>query len=454
MPTCLLTALCSLLGFGALQAAETNKPPNIVVILVDDLGYGDLACQGAKDLQTPHVDGLIANGMKLNHFYANSPVCSPTRAALLTGCYPSVAGVPGVIRTHPENSWGYLRPDLPLLSTMLKRNGYHTAIVGKWHLGLEAPNIPTKRGFDLFQGYLGDMMDDYTTHLRHDINYMRLNETEIDPKGHATDIFSTWAVNYINDRAKKQEPFFLYLAYNAPHTPIQPPDSWLKLVKKKQPGISDKRAKLVALIEHLDKGIGEVLHAIKSAGIDERTVVVFTSDNGGQCDVGANNGKLHGCKGEMYEGGLRVPASVTWPGHIKPGVSHDGVFLTMDLFPTLCEVAGVPVKHRIDGQSFAGVLKGDLKPFPQRDLYWERREGGKFDGLTIQAVRRGNWKLLHNSPFEPMKLFNLNNDPREQFDLMKTRPKEVQALSSLLRKHIQRGGAVPWQKPTPPLTSP
>jgi len=199
------------------------RKPNILMILVDDLGYGDLSSYGAKDLRTPNIDSLISAGMRFDNFYANCPVCSPTRASLLTGRYPDLVGVPGVIRTHITNNFGYLATQAILLPTLLKRVGYHTAIVGKWHLGLVSANTPNERGFDHFHGFLGDMMDDYYTHRRYGFNYMRLNGEEINPKGHATDLFTQWSIDYIRQRSKSNQPFFLYLAYNAPHTPIQPP---------------------------------------------------------------------------------------------------------------------------------------------------------------------------------------------------------------------------------------
>ncbi len=170
-----------------------QKRPNILLVLVDDLGYGDLSSYRAPDLQTPNIDRLVVNGVKFNNFYANCPVCSPTRASILTGCFPDLVGVPGVIRTHANSNFGYLSPEATMLPEVLNRAGYHTSIIGKWHLGLESPNTPTERGFDHFHGFLGDMMDDYYTHLRHGNNYMRHGQTQIDPEGHATDLFSDWA---------------------------------------------------------------------------------------------------------------------------------------------------------------------------------------------------------------------------------------------------------------------
>ncbi|MCD6338543.1 MAG: sulfatase-like hydrolase/transferase, partial [Verrucomicrobia bacterium] len=297
-----LTLLALTAAFQPARATGWGRP-NIVMILADDLGWGDLSCYWAKDLRTPNIDRLAAQGVRCTGFYANCSVCSPTRASLLTGRYPELAGVPGVIRTHPENSWGWLSPSVTLLPQVLKKVGYHTAIIGKWHLGLEPPNTPLDRGFDFFHGFLGDMMDDYYTHLRHGINYMRLNRKKIDPQGHATDLFTKWACDYLRGRAGAKRPFFLYLAYNAPHVPIQPPPEWVAKVKAREPGISERRARLAALIEHLDYSVGQVLKTLKELGIEENTLVLFSSDNGGQLNVGANNGPWRDGKGSMYEGG-------------------------------------------------------------------------------------------------------------------------------------------------------
>ena len=183
-----------------LRAQHNSGPPNIVFILADDLGYGDLSSYGAEDLQTPNIDALMADGLRFDNFYANCPVCSPTRAAFLTGRYPDTVGVPGVIRTHARNSWGYMDPDSISLPSMLRRAGYYTGMVGKWHLGLESPNTPPERGFDYFYGFLGDMMDDYYTHRRHGINYMHRNDEQIDPEGHATDRCKIFAAAHLSPR--------------------------------------------------------------------------------------------------------------------------------------------------------------------------------------------------------------------------------------------------------------
>ena len=442
-----------LLILPSVQAEE--KPPNLLVIMVDDLGYGDLSLYGAPDLKSPNIDALMQSGMRFDSFYANCPVCSPTRASFITGLYPDMAGVPGVIRTRlPERptSWGNLRNDVVTLPSHLKSAGYDTSLIGKWHLGIEKPDRPTDHGFDFFHGFLGDMMDDYYDHLRHGQHYMRRNEEPIHPRGHATDIFTDWAVDYLEARKTAEDPFFLFLAYNAPHTPIQPPADWLEKVKAREEGISDKRAGLVALIEHLDAGVGRVVASLKKEGLWNNTVVVFTSDNGGQSSVGARNAPWHGGKQEMWEGGIRVGTSVSWPGVIEPGtVNGDHLSMTMDLYPTLAEIAGVPVKHEMDGRSFLPVLKGEPFEESPRSVFWVRLEGGaKYGGLPYHAVRKGDWKLLRNTPFEPYHLFNIKNDSGEMKEVPRAlAPKRYDELFNELMTHINRAGQIPWQRENP-----
>lgn len=446
----LLIALPALGLLPALPVSAGEMPPNILLILADDLGNGDLGTCGAADLQTPNLDQLFARGMRWDRFYANCPVCSPTRAALLTGRYPDRVGVPGVIRTHPEDSWGWLSPEARLLPSLLKPAGYHTALVGKWHLGLQSPNTPNDRGFDHFHGFLGDMMDDYQTHRRFGDNLMRRDTCAIDPAGHATDLFTAWAVEYLNTRRAQASPFLLYLAYNAPHTPIQPPADWLERVHRREPELPANRAKLVALIEHLDAGIGEVLEALERNGLQERTLVIFTSDNGGQLSVGARNGPLRGGKQDMYEGGIRVPMVAVWPGHIAPGSRTESVALTMDLLPTCLEAAGEAVPEGLDGLSLLPVLTGAQPALPEREFVWMRREGNlRYQGRDYYALRRGQWKLVQNSPFEPYQLFNLADDPEERTDVSAARKNIHQDLIRRLMRHVQRAGEVPWQPPAP-----
>jgi arylsulfatase A-like enzyme len=445
-------ALVCVFGFSEFTAfcAESASRPNIVLILADDFGRGDFSAFGTPDVRTPHIDRLFQEGIACENFFANSCVCSPTRAALLTGCYPDRVGVPGVIRDVPEDSWGYLAKNATLLPQRLRDAGYHTAIVGKWHLGYESPNRPTDRGFDFFYGFLGDMMDDYHSHRRNGHNFMRRNTETIDPAGHATDLFSQWACEYLEERATadRQQPFFLYLAYNAPHGPIQPPQEWLDRVRRREPSseVSDKRASLVALIEHLDAGIGRVLDKLDERRLAENTLVIFTSDNGGVPGDEANNGPWRSGKTHMYEGGLRVPCAARWPGRISPGTKTEQLALSMDLFPTLLEAAGVGPREGIDGRSILSQLHGQTPTADPREVYFVRREGGEaYCGKTIEALRRGDWKLVQDSPFAPPELYNLANDPRETTNLATKERKVLSDLSGALRLHIQRGGRVPWQ---------
>lgn len=440
----LLLSLFLVLAASLANAAK----PNIVIIVADDLGYGDLSCYGATDLESPHLDSLMASGLRFTHFYANCPVCSPTRAALLSGKFQELVGVPGVIRTHPTSNWGYLAPSATLLPSVLKKEGYTTAAVGKWHLGLDDPSHPNSRGFDHFHGFLGDMMDDYYRHTRHGRHYMRLNREQIDPKGHATDLFTDWAVDYLGTQARhaSAKPFFLYLAYNAPHTPIQPPKDWLEKVKEREKGISNRRARLVALIEHMDHGIGQVIAALKENEQWQNTLLFFVSDNGGQLSVGADCGNLRGGKQDMYEGGLRIPACAVWPGVIKPATTGFTA-LTMDLFPTALEAAGGTPADDLDALSFLPLLKTGMQVAPERDLFFVRREGNlRYMGGCSWAMKRGPWKLVKNTPMEPWELYHLGQDPLETNDLAKKERKVFENLAAAMRAHIQRGGSVPWQK--------
>lgn len=428
----------------SVKSANSDQP-NIIFILVDDLGYGDLSCQGGKDILTPNIDKLFTSGIRYSNFYANCTVCSPSRASLMTGCYPDMVGVPGVIRTHEINSWGYLDPAAVTLPDMLKKAGYQTAIIGKWHLGLESPNTPNERGFDFFHGFLGDMMDDYWNHRRHGINYMRKNKEEIDPQGHATDIFSNWAIDYIEKSKNDNTPFFLYLAYNAPHFPIQPPEELLEKVKVREGGISEKRAKNVAFVEHLDDGIGRVINSLKESGQYSNTIIIFTSDNGGHLASGASNGELRGGKQDMYEGGIKVPTCMVWENKFEAGSVSDQLGLTMDFYPTICSIANVSISHQIDGVNILSDAEGKNQKMGKREVYYMRREGGKYGGLCYYALRNGDYKLVQNTPYEKLQLFNLVSDPLEKSPLDEN-SKQFRDLKFNLSQHIRRAGRVPWQK--------
>lgn len=426
-----------------------NKNPNIIIILADDLGYHDVSYYGTKDIQTPNIDLLSTSGMRFDRFYSNSSVCSPTRASLMSGRYPERVGVPGLVRSTPSSNFGYLTPNTILLPELLKKMNYNTALVGKWNLGLESPNIPNDKGFDFFHGFLDDKMDDYYTHLRNNINFMRRNKDIISPEGHATDLFTNWAVDYIKSQENKQDPFFLYLAYTAPHTPLQPREDWLKKIKQRELGISDTRARLIALIEHMDDGIGKLIHELKISGKYDNTLIIFLSDNGGKLENEANNGNIRGGKGSFYEGGVRVPAIFVWPGHIQAGSTNNQRAITMDVLPTISDILKFKNNNPVEGVSLLKILKNSQDSLLERNIFFTRREGDvEFGGQAIHMVISNNWKLVQNNPYQMYELYNLKKDTLEKQNLISTEPDMYKKLIKLMIPHIQKGGSVPWQAPS------
>nr|WP_236649337.1 sulfatase-like hydrolase/transferase [Rhodopirellula sp. SM50] len=438
--------MASVLSPTVLQA-ESETLPNLVLILADDLGYGDVSYQGAPDVKTPNLDRLAAEGIAFTGMRANCTVCSPTRAAIMTGRYADRVGVPGVIRTVPANSWGHLAPGVPTIADRLGDVGYHSAIIGKWHLGLDSPNTPNERGFDLFHGFLGDMMDDYYDHRRGGINFMRRNAEEIDPEGHATELFTRWAMDYLTRRSESPEqPFFLYLPYNAPHFPIQPPQEWLDRTKSRYPDMDDKRARNVAFVEHLDYNLGRFLTHLDSLGFRDDTLVAFTSDNGGSLPHGQRNLPWRDGKQSHYDGGLKVPFIIRPLDKRLAGTKSDYAGLTFDLTATFLDLAGAPRDAETDAVSLVPILQGDPMPDDSRELYFVRREGNqRYVGGAYHALIRGKWKLMQNDPFSPLELYDLEADPHEEHNVIETNPKIVGQLKRSLQAHIQRGGRVAWQ---------
>ncbi|TLX75642.1 N-acetylgalactosamine 6-sulfate sulfatase [Labilibacter sediminis] len=424
-----------------LSVPSLAQQPNIVFILADDLGYGDLSCYGATDLHTPNIDKLCHEGVKFTRAYANSTVCSPSRAAILTGDYPDMVGVPGVIRDMPDNTWGNLSDTAVFLPERLKALSYNTALIGKWHLGYQSPDLPNDRGFDYFKGFVGDMMDDYYTHKRAGVNWMREDKTEINPKGHATDIFSNWAADYILQHSKNNAPYFLFLAYNAPHDPIQPPIDWLKKVQKREPTVGLKRQKMIAFIEHLDAGIKKVVDAIGKSGEADNTIIVFTSDNGGALQYGANNGALQGGKGDLFEGGIRIPCIVNWAKILKPKVEEESMVL-MDFYPTLINLAGGKINSPVPSRNISSICNQE-KNQENRTMVFMRREGHRFGGRIYYAITDGEYKLMQNSPFEPYQLYQLKDN--SMIEVPVDIPAKRKELLKKLTKHIQETGKKQWR---------
>ena len=436
-----VTRFCVALFLVFTTSVWSQTKPNVLFVLVDDLGYGDLSCYGATDLHTPNIDALADRSTLFSRAYANSTVCSPSRAAILTGNYPDWVGVPGVIRDMPQNTWGNLADEVVTLPQALQQLDYHTALIGKWHLGYQSPDLPNDRGFAFFKGFVGDMMDDYYNHKRAGKHWMRENKTEIFPKGHATDLFTDWTLDFLIQRADQQQPFFLFLTYNAPHDPIQPPKGWLDKVDEREKNASVKRKKIVAFIEHLDHNIGRVLAHLDQLDLTKNTIVVFTSDNGGAINYGASNAPYRGGKGDLFEGGIRVPCLVALANqHQKDNTDHP--LLLMDFYPTIIQWAGGTADNTLPSKPILAFDNHTSLNEP-RHMVWMRREGHKFGGQIYYAISDGRYKLLQKDPFSPYLLFDLHSDPFERNPLHANDKKR--ALMNVLTNHIQHSGQIPWQ---------
>ena len=423
------------------SCVHAQDQPNIIFILADDLGYGDLSCYEAKDLQTPNIDALAQQAITFTRAYANSTVCSPSRASILTGNYPDLVGVPGVIRDMQDNTWGNLRDDITTLPEELQKLNYNTALIGKWHLGYKSPDLPNDRGFDYFKGFVGDMMDDYYTHRKAGVNWMRENNQVINPKGHATDLFTDWTLEYLREQNKQEKPFFLFLTYNAPHDPVQPPQEWLSKIQNKEQNSTLKRQKMIAFVEHLDYNVGRILDQLNNSDLGENTIVVFTSDNGGALQYGASNNPFTGGKGDFFEGGIRVPCIVKIPSSSQIKQSEEPLLL-MDFQPSLIKMAGGKIDKNLPSE-----LIVDLFDLPRnntsRNMIWMRREGHKFGGRIYYTISDGRYKLLQRNPFSGYELFDLINDINETSPIKL--PKVKMALKKALTKHIQTSGKIQWQ---------
>jgi len=390
-----------------------DKKPNILIILADDLGWGDLSCYGAKDIMTPKIDNLFSQGLKFDRFYSTSSVCSPARASLMSGLYSRNAGMSGMIRTKSNETWGKLREDISLLPEILRDNGYYTMLVGKWNLGLSGKDLPNARGFDDFYGFLGDMMEDYYTHLRYHTNYMRVNDKEIKVAGHATDVFTEWACHLIEVAKGKKKPFFMYLAYNAPHDPLQSRPDYLERIQQREANISPTRAKYAGLVEHLDDSVGKVIDKLKKENLFDDTIIVFLSDNGGSLSSEANNGHFRDGKATMYDGGLAVSMGITYPNKIPANTQTDFEAMTCDIMPTLLDIVGVNIPENLDGVSFKELLL-DGKQLPIQKL---RRFCRLDNDRWREAIRLGEFKLVLDNSLNPPELYNTHSDPSESTNL-------------------------------------
>jgi len=425
----LLLFLCGCGNSGTQQTGTTN----FIIIYCDDLGYGDLGCFGADDILTPNIDRMADEGMKFTSFYAASPVCSPSRAALLTGRIPQRMGIQGVF--FPESFTGMPVEEMTI-ADMLKPAGYHTGIIGKWHLGHMQQYLPLQRGFDEYFGipYSNDMES---------VVYLEGNElAELNPDQHLlTQTYTTKALDFIERNST--QPFFLYLAHSMPHVPIYASENF--------EGTS-RRGLYGDVVQELDWSVGQILDKLKEEGIQDNTLVIFSSDNGpwlAMRDHGGSAGSLREGKQFTFEGGQRVPTIAFWPGKIQPGTKYDDMGLMMDWFPTICEIAGVslPDGRAYDGESLLGVLEGTGHRMGDEFLY--------YDGGLLQCYRKGDWKIKlpydgnQGTPWKkkvdahPLLLINLSADPGEKFNLADSNPEKVKEMLEAMEAYKKSKGDLP-----------
>ncbi len=452
----------SFLAAGAATLARAARQPNIILIVADDLGYGELGCQGNPEIPTPHIDSIASTGIRMTQGYVTAPVCCPSRAGLLTGRYQTRFG-------HEHNLIGAdnLKPGrgLPLdettLAGCLKRAGYATGMVGKWHLGGAGPYLPRARGFDEFFGFLHEghffappPYRGMTTRLRvneppyDDANPILRGETPVEERDYLTHAFTREAVAFI-DRHKAR-PFFLYLPYNAIHSPMQ---ARVEDVRRFQSSISDEQRRIfAAMLKPLDDGVGAVLDRLRSHALAADTLVVFLSDNGGPtAELTSSNRPLRGGKGQLFEGGIRVPLLLQWPGRIAGGRTIADPVSALDIFPTALAAAGAAAPAKpLDGIDLVPMLGGARGP-GERSLFWRY-------GVNA-ALRRGDWKIVAQResarPDPALQLFDLAADPAESRDLARDKPEVLRSLADELRAINSRmakplwGPARVWGEPAP-----
>ena len=427
LPTSIRTIpviVLSLLGTWTLGA---SAKPNIVFILADDLGYGDLGCYGCEDIQTPNLDRLATEGVRLTDYYANGAVCTPTRAAFMTGRYQQRLGLEDAV-TYQEMGRG-LPEDGQTVADALRRVGYATGLVGKWHLGYDFERRPLQQGFDSFFGFLGGNHH-YFQHMdRIGVPDLWLGNESVEREGYTTDLLTAEALVFLAKH--REQPFFLYLAHAAPHFPWQGPDDANKLVEpKKKTWQEGDRETYAAMVERLDQGIGQVLRQLDELGLRESTLVVFSSDNGGHTH--SRNTPMRDFKGTIWEGGTRVPCIARWPGHLPAGATTSQVAITMDWTATFRRIAGLGTDPAgEDGLDLLPILTGD-EPTQERTLFWRitnrRSRKAVEEG---RAVRRGSWKFIEEANGKK-SLFDLGIDVGEAHNVIDQHPDLVLDLTGAL----------------------
>lgn len=421
---------------------QSTTKTNIVFIHADDLGYGDLACYGADDVETPHIDGLARQGVRMTSYYAAGAECTPTRVGLLTGRYPQRAGglecavgtgnvgrYDDAILLAEQDELG-LPPSQSVLGPALKEAGYATAVYGKWHVGYEPKFNPLNHGFDEFFGFLGGNVDYFTHRELSDLHVLYEDREPVERDGYMTHLITKDSVDFI--RRHRGRPYFLYVAYNAPHFPFQGPDDDTGEMFPEDRWTEGTRAQYVELIEAMDRGIGRILKTLRKTGTADRTLVVFASDHGAM-QPGSNE-PFRGYKGGLFEGGIRTACIFRWPGRLEPGLVSDQPAITMDLTASFLRVAGTepPGGKPLDGIDIIGHLEehgGATKP---RTLFWRARRGDR----TWRAVRDGRLKYVSKVEGGERNawMFDLPEDPGEQHSLVDERPNDLRRLKQRLRQ--------------------
>jgi arylsulfatase A len=422
-------AVSLLLSLGLLSTATlaAEPRPNVVIIITDDMGYADIGTFGARDIKTPSIDSLARDGVKLTDFYANAPVCSPTRAGLMTGRYQQRYGIEAPLQ-QVSTAWQQgLRATGRSLPQLLKNSGYATALLGKWHIGYQADMSPNAHGFDYFFGFRAGYID-YYQHTDGDGQPdLWENSTPVGEEGYMTDLISDRSVRFIEQHAR--QPFFLEVAYNAPHWPYQRPDAPSTAIDKARHLRPDEvptstRADYVTMVERLDRGVGKILRALDDHSLARNTIVIFTNDNGGEWL--SNAGPLFNRKSSVWEGGIRVPALIRWPATLPAGKTSLQVGITMDLTASVLAAtsSAVPADTRLDGMNIFPILQG-ISPVVERTLFWRSSLG-----RTQKAVRSGDWKLVVDGA--NTMLFDVSKDIGERTDLTNQRLDVVAQMRPLL----------------------
>jgi arylsulfatase A-like enzyme len=415
-----LCSLVALLLLASFAQAQPTRKPNVIFILVDDMGYADLSSFGSKDIRTPNIDRLAKEGVKLTQAYSNGPVCTPTRAAFITGRYQQRVGLEWAIGP------GGKEPGLPSEETsiarMLKNSGYATALMGKWHLGYKPEFSPVAHGFDEFFGILSGNVDHYSHKENNGEHDLREQDKETFVEGFLTDHLSRRSVDFV--KRQKDKPFFLYLAFNAVHWPFQRPNR-PDMVRTRETWFEGTRADYIEMMQSVDAAVGQVLDALDQQGLAKDTLVIFTSDNGGERL--SDNRPYFNTKGTLWEGGIHVPGLARWPAVLPKGKVSNQTAITMDWTATILAAAGVKPERQLDGINLLPILQSK-QPEQERTLCWRIDRAG----FRQQAIRSGKWKLVTQPTSVGLLLFDLEGDPSERRNLFYERQDKVNELRAKL----------------------